>query len=85
MTKVRIDSDSLNEMWKKWLHYCFPDQIGQLAWSEHIDRVNLKWGRGKDFDQFVWGCGGYIRQENGRRHLEFFDESNATMFALRWA
>lgn len=85
MTKVRIESDTLNEMWQKWLHKRFPDQIGNLAWIDHIDRVNLKYGRGRDFDQFVWSSGGYLRQEFGRRHLEFFEDKDATIFLLRWS
>jgi hypothetical protein len=85
MTKVRIESDTLNEMWQKWLHKRFPDQIGNLAWVDHIDRVNLKYGRGRDFDQFVWSSGGYLRQEFGRRHLEFFEDKDATIFLLRWS
>ena len=85
VTKVRIESDALNEMWQKWLHKRFPDQIGNLAWVDHIDRVNLKYGRGRDFDQFVWSSGGYLRQEFGRRHLEFFEDKDATLFLLRWS
>ena len=85
MTRVRIESESLNEMWQKWLHQCFPHHINKLAWNDHIDRVNLAHGRGRDFDQFVWTCGGYIRQENGKRHLEFFEDEDATMFVLRWS
>jgi len=72
-------------MWLKWLHYCFPNQVAKLAWSTHIDRVNLSYGNGKDFDEYVWGCGGHIRQEKGRRHLEFFNDEDATMFVLKWA
>lgn len=85
MTKVRIESDRLNEIFQNWLHHQFPSQIGNFLWSDHIDRVNLKYGRGKDFDQFVWTCGGYLRQENGRRHLEFFEDEDATMFVLKWS
>jgi hypothetical protein len=85
MTKARIESDSLNEMWQKWLRHRFPSQIDQLRWSDHIDRVNLKYGRGKDFDEFVWSCGGHIRQQNGKRYLEFFNDEDAIMFTLRWA
>lgn len=84
MTKVRIESDKLNEMWQKWLRLRFPEQNGPLSWGDHIDRVNLRYGRGRDFDEFVWTCGGYLRQECGRRHLEFFEEKDATIFVLRW-
>lgn len=84
MTKVRIESDKLNKMWEKWLRLRFPEQSGPLPWADHIDRVNLKYGRGRDFDHFVWSQGGYLRQECGRRHLEFFDDANATLFMLRW-
>jgi len=85
MTKARIESDSLNEMWEKWLRHRFPTQIDQLRWIDHIDRVNLKYGRGKDFDEFVWECGGIIRQQNSKRYLEFFNDEDAIMFALRWS
>jgi hypothetical protein len=84
MTKVRINSDALQAVYKKWLDQYYP--AGHpFSWGDHIDRVNLKYTHGKAFDEFVWTCGGHIRQENSRRFLEFFNDEDATMFMLRWS
>jgi hypothetical protein len=40
---------------------------------------------GKDFDDYVWGSGGRIYQEHGKRYAEFFEDTDLTMFLLKWS
>ena len=83
----RIESDALNEIYSKWVIKNYPANAKNhsLYWNNHIDRVNLTYAQGKAFDEFVWQSGGHIRQENGRRYVEFFDDLDATMFLLKWS
>ena len=84
-TTMRIDSETLLTIYKKWLTHCYPNSAAEkLRWIYEIERLNLSYGDGRDFDLFIWGSGGHIRQEYGKRYLEFFDERDATFFLLRW-
>jgi hypothetical protein len=83
----RIESDTLNVIFQKWLIQNYPNQDkgSTRSYFYHIDRVNLKYGEGKEFDLFVWQNGGIIRREDRHRYAEFFEDSNLTAFLLRWS
>lgn len=83
---TRVDADALTRIYAKWLTHCYPNSAAdRLKWMYDFNRLNLSYGDGKDFDMFVWGSGGHIRRENGKRFIHFFDDSDATMFLLRWS
>jgi hypothetical protein len=84
MSNTRIESEALQLIYKKWLNHHYSNDDVKLSWGNYIDRVNLGYSHGKAFDEFVWSCGGHIRQENSRRYLEFFNDEDAIMFLLRW-
>ena len=79
--KPRIHSEQLESIFRKWVG----PTTNNTRWVDHIDRVNLNWGVGKQFDLYVWENGGRIGKEYGKRYAEFFDDHNLTMFILRWS
>ena len=82
---TRVNSDTLDEIYKKWLNHRYPADVAHQKFRyNHIDRVNLTYSHGKEFDLFVWECGGHIRKENRKRYIHFFNDEDATMFLLRW-
>ncbi len=82
MTKARIESEQLNAIYKKWVAQQ-RENTNTFNWYNTLDRTNLKYGLGKQFDDYVWSCGGRIYQEHGKRFAEFFEESDLTLFALK--
>jgi hypothetical protein len=82
--KPRIEPETVTAIYKSWLRACGLDGESLSYWSNDIHRVNLSFGNPKHFDEYVWGCGGRIYQENGKRYIEFFEDSNLTMFLLKW-
>lgn len=83
MTKHRIGPDALDTIYKNWKSYC-GDASHVGHWS-NIHNANLGYGLAREFDLYLWGCGGFMVQDNGKRYAEFFDEHNLTMFLLRWS
>lgn len=79
--KPRIESDQLNTIFVKWAEN--QGISGTNPWIDHIDRINLKWGRGKQFNEYIWACGGRIGQEHRKRFAEFFNDEDLIMFTLR--
>lgn len=77
-----VDNATLRGIFKRWLAELNIDLRYQ---SSDIDRASLRWGTARDFDLYVWGCGGRIVQENGKRHLDFFEEHDLIVFLLRWS
>lgn len=78
----RIASDALEKIFQRWFVVNYP---GVPTYTiQHIDRINLSYGPGKEFDNFVWQQGGHIRKENYHRYAEFFNESDMTMFLLKY-
>lgn len=84
--KHRIESEQLNLIFIKWakVHTKITDTDRNL-YLNHIDRINLRYGPGKEFDDYLWAHGGRITRENRRRYAEFFEDSDLTMFMLKWA
>ena len=80
MSKPRIESDQLNEIYKKWIVQHGKDYN---TWSDHIDNASFRYGLGKSFDEYVWTNGGRIAKEHGRRYAEFFEDTDMIMFALK--
>jgi hypothetical protein len=80
--KYRIESEALEKIFQSWFEKTYP---GVPTYTiQHIDRINLFYGPGKEFENFVWQQGGHIRKENKRRYAEFFEDRDLTMFLLRW-
>jgi hypothetical protein len=49
---------------------------------EFLSRRSLA---GQAFENWLFAQGAGVRQINGLLHLEFVEESDATLFALRWS
>jgi hypothetical protein len=82
----RISSEISFDIYKRWLVHCYPETGHErLKWTRNFEQLKLHYGDGRDFDLFVFGCGGAIRQEHHKRFIEFADSSNMTLFVLRWA
>lgn len=79
--KPRIESEQLNAIYMKWVAPRKP--TNGHPYDYHIDRVNFRYGLGKQFEDYVWECGGRIGKENGKRFAEFFEDENLTLFALK--
>lgn len=82
--KHRIEPETLTHIYESWLRACGYDVRAMSYWSSDIHNVSLAYGHPKDFDEYVWGCGGRIYQENSKRYIEFFEDANLTMFLLKW-
>lgn len=76
-----VDNEKLRKIYKRWQTEL---KVETRFESSDIDRTSLRWGTARDFDLYVWGCGGRIAQENGKRHLDFFEEHDLLLFLLRW-
>lgn len=84
MTDVqRIGPETLSNIYKKWLQQC--GLLEESYWSNDIHRATLAYGSPKEFDDYVWGCGGRIYQYHGQRYVEFSDNTDLTLFLLKWA
>jgi hypothetical protein len=81
--KPRVGPDTLNDIYVKWQNNCGLNL--RVSYWNDIHRVSLKYGVGKDFDDYVWGSGGRIYQEHGKRYAEFFEDTDLTMFLLKWS
>lgn len=82
MKKERIEEEALNSIFQKWMT---PVGRPYNKWSDHISRLNLRYGIGKEFDDYIWSCGGRLGKEYGKRYAEFFEEQDMIMFLLKWS
>lgn len=81
MTKHRIESDAVREIFTKWV----------IHKNKNVERVyypireTVAFFQREGFVDYIWSCGGRIYQENKKCYIEFFDEYDLTMFLLRWS
>lgn len=83
MKKERIEEEALNSIYQKWVTPLL--NLPHAKWSTDISRVNLRYGVGKEFEDYLWSCGGRIGKEYGKRYAEFFEEQDMIMFLLKWS
>lgn len=85
MTKIvrthRVYPEQLNDIYKKWVAPKLDRPVHN--YSDDVNVVSMRYGFGKQFDEYVWESGGHIRQESGKRYAEFFKAEDLTMFILR--
>jgi hypothetical protein len=88
-----LDHNVLNKAWYAYLER-ERDRLGKLTEHE-IDglRYNMPYGsysftrrgnKAQRFEQWLFTHGAEVRKNAGKYQLEFADESQATMFALKW-
>lgn len=81
--KPRIESEQLDAIYRKWVLDNGGHKSNYFSYDRDVNRVNLTYGLGKQFDEYLWACGGRIGKEHGKRYAEFFEESDMIMFSLR--
>ena len=81
--KPRIESEPLNAIYQRWALANGGSKANYSFYDRDFNRVNLTYGLGKQFDEYLWACGGRIGKEHGKRYAEFFEESDMIMFSLR--
>jgi len=82
MKKARISDEQLNAIYKKWISPQLQTGYRSL-YTDDINRVSFRYGPGKQFEDYVWSCGGRIGKEHGKRYAEFFEEEDLIMFTLK--
>ena len=81
MELTTVGPDTLDEVWRKWRgEHSKPDDV----WETSYQRVTRRFG-GKQFEEWLFTEGAVVQQINGKRHLQFMDENQASYFLLRYA
>lgn len=83
MKKERIEEEALNSIFQKWAIPVLDRPYDK--WSDNVSRLNMRYGIGKAFDDYIWSCGGTLGKEYGKRYAEFFEEQDMIMFLLKWS
>ena len=87
-----LSSDILNQLWWKWLEW-EQQRLGNLTESEQYQlnrriaynervRENNKADR---FEKWLFQQGAEVRKRQGKKYLEFADEQQAMVFALKYS
>lgn len=87
-----LQENVLNKVWWTWLEG-ERTRLGKLTKDEeYVLSRRLAYGyfnrRGRKaerFEQWLFINGAEVRKSAGRFHLEFVEEANASMFALKYA
>lgn len=90
---TNLSAEVLNKAWLSWLE----DESKRASLTDR-ERYGLtrkytygdfyfsrKSNKAQRFEQWLFKHGAEVRQAAGKLHLEFTDETTATMFALKWA
>lgn len=91
-TQVTILSeDILNKLWLSWLEQ-ERDRVGLSKREEYFFARRLpyiangrKTNKAERFEQWLFTNGAEVRRVSGKIHLEFTDDSMATLFALKYS
>ena len=95
MTKDKptlIDSPVLDKVWWQWLEW-ERDRLGVLTGPEEwlltrrvpYNQRPRSSRKAERFEIWLFQQGAEVRKIHGKKYLEFADEHNASLFALKWS
>ena len=80
-----LESDVLDRVWWRWLETAGPTQYEMSYLKVSYNRVPRRINKVQRFEQWLFMQGGEVRQISGKRYVQFTDEQEAMLFALKWA
>ena len=87
--KQRLSNAELQNIWIKWID-TFYDQTEDTIRSKKFrrrsryDYLNRNSKIAIQFEDWLMSYGAVVKQENGKRYLEFITSEQATWFILKW-
>ena len=76
---IRLESEFLDKVWAKWL-----EDKADTQWTRRrYKNISRREKRSQQFETWLYKQGAAVKQHNGNRYIEFYDEDLALMFVLK--